>query len=1432
MKLTKRGKRRLLMVTAIVVALAALGGAALGVRAYLTERRIQQAREHGVEHHAAGRYREAIRALGQYYGRYPDDIEAALLLADARLRVPEPDGRHVRASTAVYRSVLERDTDNRTALEGLLGIFRQIGRRVDMMDIAERLVAIDPAHEGALMALIAGHMASGAFEPAKLRASQLTRIDPDRYEYREVELGVLERSGADFQALSAYCDALMAEQKAADGRWLVLRGILRYRFQQSQSGRADLLEAARLGVERDVFEYLLWSLEQIGERDTADEFLTSTRGRFPDEWWPVEVAVRREWVHGRPDLAQTTLDSALAAMKTEPTPAILRWQALLATVRQDDAQVSQLLARLEEAAAAMPSDERDLTNAWGDAIEARREANTGRWREALRAYDSALGRLQGATKTMAAGVDVAVLFHLQGEALAALGETPAAMVAFRRAYEETRRMWIVPGVGLAESLLRMGRLDEAFITVHDMTRSTRPSVIGPYLSLGRIWLAVEQAGIALPDLGRQPAWPDALTFLQSLYEGTGGTADVLPLLAQAMWQRGDAAGLRALLAQAASQGNVPDRVKAQLAHLAVDARVEIPAALAEAAGSDDAAMDLAWARARALGRSGRIEAGLAELDRVVDLQASSPPMKWRLNRVRYLEEFDLPSVREALSDLLNDPSLPSDALDMLLSLNSTWRDAETLGRALSRLESIAPPGSSRLILGRAQYTLRFDADNQQALAAALADVDGLRERGGGDSVAVLTTLARLHLAIGPGNRRMAAGLLRQTVERWPQQTTLYPQLIALLQELGEFSSAERYLRQFETYRGADQEVSRAAASLFARQGDFEAAVARFDVVARASGEQTDRLTLAAWRLRAGRYDEAWALLDELVRETPCSPMAVLLAVQHQVARGNWSRAESILNNAALERESLRLMLWGAYHVQRGDHATAQQFLLRAAESDPDNVTTSVWLARHAMMQGKADEAIRIASAALQRHPEEEDLRLLIAAAALGGDESARREALSTFEQLRGDNTALVETVRLFSRVVSSDGSMSRKVEDLRAASELASKHPTFLPAARLAFMLHRIAGDTDGARRVAEQAMLRMPGDPEPAQWMTEILIDRGELERALTNAEAWRRRSLADPYEASIVLASIALDLKNFNRAYEVLAPMVERFRAERRRDPRGFERWVVTLMLAGRIDEAYREVVEDMSGDEGVFSTWLSNAQTLSGDLASAALNRAAEQAVSFERRLHLALAWATVGQRIARQPQGAARAAMCFTRAREAVQSAVGSSEPTPEALRTIAIITAAEGRTEEAVSQYRELLRRDPNDPIALNNLAMLLVTAVSRADEALPLSERLVGLHGDVPDFLDTHALVLMHAGRLDDSLQTIDLALARQAENPALLLTRARILIRRGDATGARSIVSRVESLLRHALIVPVEVADALDEIRASLQASAPPSVAWSQLAA
>jgi tetratricopeptide (TPR) repeat protein len=85
----------------------------------------------------------------------------------------------------------------------------------------------------------------------------------------------------------------------------------------------------------------------------------------------------------------------------------------------------------------------------------------------------------------------------------------------------------------------------------------------------------------------------------------------------------------------------------------------------------------------------------------------------------------------------------------------------------------------------------------------------------------------------------------------------------------------------------------------------------------------------------------------------------------------------------------------------------------------------------------------------------------------------------------------------------------------------------------------------------------------------------------------------------------------------------------------------------------------------------------------------------------------------------------------------------------------------GRRAEAVKLYRELLRRDGNHVVALNNLACLLAYEPGKAEEAQPLVEKAIGLAGRLPDLLDTRALVLLQAGQADRAIKDATEAIAR-----------------------------------------------------------------------
>ena len=89
----------------------------------------------------------------------------------------------------------------------------------------------------------------------------------------------------------------------------------------------------------------------------------------------------------------------------------------------------------------------------------------------------------------------------------------------------------------------------------------------------------------------------------------------------------------------------------------------------------------------------------------------------------------------------------------------------------------------------------------------------------------------------------------------------------------------------------------------------------------------------------------------------------------------------------------------------------------------------------------------------------------------------------------------------------------------------------------------------------------------------------------------------------------------------------------------------------------------------------------------------------------------------------------------------------------------------GRIPEAIEQYRIILQRNPDQLLALNNLAWLLATDDDsqwrNGTEAVRLAERACDLtHYQTPAFLGTLAAAYAEAGRFDDAVKTEEMVIA------------------------------------------------------------------------
>lgn len=93
----------------------------------------------------------------------------------------------------------------------------------------------------------------------------------------------------------------------------------------------------------------------------------------------------------------------------------------------------------------------------------------------------------------------------------------------------------------------------------------------------------------------------------------------------------------------------------------------------------------------------------------------------------------------------------------------------------------------------------------------------------------------------------------------------------------------------------------------------------------------------------------------------------------------------------------------------------------------------------------------------------------------------------------------------------------------------------------------------------------------------------------------------------------------------------------------------------------------------------------------------------------------------------------------------------------------------GQGGPAVETYRDVLRREPNNIAALNNLAWTLAVQQDRSTEALTLIQRAIDLAGPADELLDTRARIQFVAGNKDAGLRDLTEAIL-EAPTAARLL--------------------------------------------------------------
>ncbi|MFQ3593400.1 MAG: tetratricopeptide repeat protein, partial [Gemmataceae bacterium] len=896
-----------------------------------------------------------------------------------------------------------------------------------------------------------------------------------------------------------------------------------------------------------------------------------------------------------------------------------------------------------------------------------------------------------------------------------------------------------------------------------------------------------------------PQWNNCQELLRLAEEANPRAVVEIPLLRAEMLLRQGKADLakRELLS---ARDRCPDEV--DLWGALIDCAVrrnrpeEARKLLAEAKERVGDKVGLRLARARLLETEGKLTP--AELDQL----AQSNPQFTEAEQSRLFSGLadaclraNLPRhARLLYARLAELPAYKNDLRLQLLMFDMALRDQDlaSMDRILDTIKAIEKDSGIYHRYGLALKTLfrartsTVATERAALIDQARADLDLVaKARPTWGSVCV----ARAELASLEANPDQAIFYLQQAMKNGETSPSVFRRLTSLLMQKGRTDEAQRLIRQMNHSLVQAKDMRDMAVSLAIRKGD----VTRALEIARASIQDDSRdpneLVYMARILAANKkYDEAEKRLEEALRLDPTNANVHLARVQFLVETRRKSEVPAAL--AAIAQnvpEKQRPLLLAQCHELVSDFRQAMVYYAQAAEQGKDNrdILRAVANAHLNMGRFSAAEPLlrRLLSGAVPGVSSEEQAwakRQLALVLAGGTDYRRFTEALSLVGlklEVDGRLPEIEERnqpsdlLRAWARILASQPQKTFRDQAIRLFEAL-DRRGDLNPEDRFTLaMLYEAEGKSDRSQRNLRE--LTQPPLRTPrylAQYAMSLLATRRddealtEVDRIvaqLTELESVRE---AGPNGfASVELRARLLEARGqADAARELVRQHVQRPGAK----PEEIVLWVNTLSRQKRFDEAF-----DLCQQQ-----W--KKATCPPEVLGAIITSLLRVMTPTDAQLAQVETWLT---------------------------QAVNSPKASPPLRMQLADVLDRRGKYAEAAQQWREVLKLDPNNFVAMNNLAWQIVTHGGDATEALLHIDKALAGMGRRADLLDTRGLVYLALKQPDKALTDFQAA-AADGPTPTRLLHLAQAQHQLKDRAAAKASLQKAKEVgLELAKLHPTE---------------------------
>jgi putative PEP-CTERM system TPR-repeat lipoprotein len=491
------------------------------------------------------------------------------------------------------------------------------------------------------------------------------------------------------------------------------------------------------------------------------------------------------------------------------------------------------------------------------------------------------------------------------------------------------------------------------------------------------------------------------------------------------------------------------------------------------------------------------------------------------------------------------------------------------------------------------------------------------------------------------------------------------------------------------------------------------------------------LSLARTDLASGARQRAIAGLESVIALEPANSRADETLVFVLLGKDEIDRAEQVASALARRRPDAAstYVLQGAVQISKKDFTGARASLDRALQLDPGNLDAIEAMADVDAAEKKPDRRRERISRLLERN--NQNIGALLALAKLDLAQGRQEESVTTIRRALSEQPESGNALLMLADLQYRNGQIEQAVITARQAYQL---HPFDTRTVAALGTAQLAVGDTTGAILTLTKLTTLQPDVVSGYLRLAGAQLAAGNVKAAEATMLAALGKNPKDR-GAKALLADIYLREGELDRAQE-LAAQVQK---ENPKDALGYR--IQGDVLLARKDfahafDAYRKAA----------------AVKLTGALLV---------------KMH--------------QAQRGGRGGAVSD---EPLRAWVAKNPQDVEVRFYLAGIIDESGRHKEAAEQYREILRREPNSPRALNNLAWALHAAGDK--RALEYARHAVELAPKSAIAVDTFGWVLLGQGNLAEGVPALLKAVGLDESNPEIRYHLVQGLFKIGDERRAR----------------------------------------------